>query len=282
MIFTEAEERFVADLSALYDKNEAKEIYSIVIEHLFGIKKSEWRSKKDGHLSPMEETSILQVLDELSTGKPLQYVLGETMFYGARIKVNPDVLIPRPETEELVAWVISEVINNSQEALSILDIGTGSGCIPIALKMNLPDSDIHAIDISHHALETAMRNAVLNKAQINFMHGDILDPAFKLSHKFDVIVSNPPYIKASEKNEMHRNVLDHEPHLALFVEDDNALIFYERIAEFAQSHLKPGGMLFFEINEALAEDVATMLKEKSFKEIEVRKDMQGKDRMVKA
>jgi release factor glutamine methyltransferase len=218
------------------------------------------------------------ITEELIHGKPVQYVIGETEFYGCRIKVNENVLIPRPETEELVDWIIKLVPNKE---LTILDICTGSGCIPIALKKNLPKAEVAACDISHEALEMAMKNAVLNKTDVRFFYTNILNPTVSSWSTFDLIISNPPYVRNSEKQLMHKNVLEFEPHLALFVEDDEALIFYRKITELAKSKLKQGGFLFFEINEAYGKEIAELLEENGFKDVEIRKDMFGKDRMAK-
>jgi len=198
-------------------------------------------------------------------------------FYGLPLKINEHVLIPRPETEELVDWVIKEVKHKKD---SLLDIGTGSGCIPIAIKKNLPAISVSAIDISAEALKVASANALINGTEVNFIEADIL--SYSSDEKYDVIVSNPPYIRELEKADMHENVLAHEPHAALFVSDENPLIFYKTISDFAYINLNPNGYLFFEINEFLWEETLKILIDKGFKNIELRKDMQGKDRMIMA
>lgn len=207
----------------------------------------------------------------------------EAWFAGMQFYVDENVLIPRPETEELVAWIVQEHKTLHLQNVKILDIGTGSGCIPIALKKQLPTCDIHAADISKGALSTAQKNASTLHAAITFHEVDILDETSRnrLS-KFDVVVSNPPYIKQSEEAAMHYNVLKYEPHLALFVPDEDALLFYKAIADFGLQHLTAGGKLFFEINEMLGASVKALLKQKGYSNVEIRKDMQGKDRMVKA
>ncbi|RZL18483.1 MAG: peptide chain release factor N(5)-glutamine methyltransferase [Pedobacter sp.] len=220
---------------------------------------------------------LSKILTDLKTGKPVQQVLGETIFYGLPFKVTSNVLIPRPETEELVDWVINHVKDKKE---SLLDIGTGSGCIPIVLKKHLPHLNVSSIDISSEALKVAAENAQLNKININLIEADILK--YSTDKMYDVIVSNPPYIRELEKAEMHENVLIHEPHTALFVSDENPLIFYKAIADFALSNLNPNGYLFFEINEYLWEETLQILIDKRFKNIELKKDMQGKDRMIMA
>jgi release factor glutamine methyltransferase len=201
-------------------------------------------------------------------------------------KVNPNVLIPRPETEELVDWALitSRIINGETEVLKILDIGTGSGCIPVSIKKYIPLADITAIDISEAALNTARQNADLNQTEINFIQDDILNPSNLelINTKYDLILSNPPYITESEKEQMLDNVLKHEPHKALFVPNNDPLVFYRAIAEFALVHLKINGFLFLELNEKFGQETLNLLKEKGFKEIELRQDMGGKDRMIKA
>jgi release factor glutamine methyltransferase len=217
------------------------------------------------------QEKIKTVLQELSTGKPLQYVQGHTEFYGLPFKVNPSVLIPRPETEELVEWVLNGAF--PQSAINILDIGTGSGCIAISLKKNLPQANVWAIDISAAALETAKQNAELN----NLTHNSQLT-----THNYNIIVSNPPYVTPTDKDLMHTNVTDFEPHTALFVPQDDPLLFYKAIADLAADKLATGGLLFFEINESYGDETVEMLKSKLFQNIELRKDMSGRDRMIKA
>jgi release factor glutamine methyltransferase len=237
--------------------------------------------------------------------KPIQYILGEAWFYGLPFKVTESTLIPRPETEELVEWIIESLkfkvksqkniepsLSHRAESrceLSILDIGTGTGCIPIALKTNLPEAEVFAIDVSEKALEIAKQNARQNKTNINFIQTDILQVEDFLSlraesrslSKLDVIVSNPPYVRNLEKVEIKKNVLDYEPHLALFVEDNDPLIFYRKMAELALQSLKPNGLLFFEINQYLGQETVEMLQQLGYKNIELRKDLMGNDRMIK-
>ncbi len=214
--------------------------------------------------------------------QPVQYVLHEAWFYGMKLYVDEHVLIPRPETEELVEWMLKDAETNKQP-INILDIGTGSGCIPIALKKNMPAAEVWAVDISNEALLVAQRNADTQQTSITFQQADILNKPYpSVLPTFDVIVSNPPYIPLSDKTAMHPNVLQHEPHLALFVANEDPFLFYNAIVDFAQSHLNPGGSLYFEIHEAMGEQVKQLLTQKGFINAQVKKDMQGKDRMVKA
>ena len=228
-----------------------------------------------------------KIKKRLLAGEPVQYVVGFAWFYGLRFKVNPNVLIPRPETEELVEWVLETVKNSSfiihHSPLKLLDIGTGSGCIPITLKIKNPSLNVSAVDISEGALITASRNAYRMNADVEFKRIDILNESeWSQLADFQIIVSNPPYIPNFEKVLMEDNVLSYEPHLALFVEDEKPLIFYEKIANFAKKHLLTEGSLFFECNEFNAAEVVEMLKEKGFKNVELRRDMSGKDRMIRA
>lgn len=238
------------------------------------------------YLNPTHQISqenvglILNIVSQLKIQKPIQYILGETDFFGLNFKVTPDVLIPRPETEELVDWIIK---STSDKPLSILDIGTGSGCIAISLAANLRKSHVSAIDISPDALEVSKSNALQNKVQVDFYLVDILDNSVEIpSSPFDIIVSNPPYVRESEKLLMKPNVLDNEPHAALFVSDVEPLTFYNAIALRSKTLLKPGGIVYCEINEALGEETQKLFAQNGFKNIEIKKDLNGKDRMIKA
>jgi len=267
---------FTKELIEIYDEQEIISIFNIIVEHISGFNRSQLMLNRDAELEDVKRTVYLQLLDRLKQGEPLQYIIGDTVFYGLTFKVNPAVLIPRPETEELVDWIIERCA--SVDSGNILDIGTGSGCIAISLKKNLAGFKVSAIDVSNAALATATENAGLNNAEVNFIHADILN--YKSAEKYDVIVSNPPYITMEEQKAMHQNVLDNEPHLALFVSDEKPLIFYEAIADFALSNLNDKGLLCFEINEYLGKEMVHMLTNKTFVNIELRKDMQGKDRMI--
>ncbi|WP_300569017.1 peptide chain release factor N(5)-glutamine methyltransferase, partial [Flavobacterium sp.] len=237
-------------------------------------------------LNPNIELDTIQllqwetVLSQLKEHKPIQYILGETEFFGLPFYVNGNTLIPRPETEELVDWIIS--VNQKRqesEPLRILDIGTGSGCIAVSLAKNLPNAKVFAIDVSDKALATAQKNAERNNTHVTFFHKDILETE-DLELQFDIIVSNPPYVRNLEKEEINKNVLEYEPHLALFVEDDDALIFYRKISELALNHLSEKGQLYFEINQYLGAGMISLLQHYDFKNIELRKDIYGNDRMI--
>jgi len=278
---------FNEELKDLYPKGELDTFVILAVSDLFGISKDEMRVRRRQPLNAKEAEKISTIIKELKTEKPIQYILGRTDFYGCKIRVDEHVLIPRPETEELVDLIISETRNSNIPSPHLLDIGTGSGCIAIALKKNLPEADVSAIDISEEALLTAKANAILNQTKINFLQGDILNlslesPLPKEKGSYDIIVSNPPYVRISEKEKMSKNVIDHEPHLALFVNDNDPLIFYKAIADFALQDLSTNGKLYFEINEALGNEIKKLLEEKGFKNVEVKKDMSGKDRIVVA
>ena len=271
------EKEYIQSLSHFYDNDEAKAIFNLAASSVLKVTKSQLVIDKEKEILAKDSNKLSKILTDLKTGKPVQQVLGETIFYGLPFKVTSNVLIPRPETEELVDWVINHVKDKKE---SLLDIGTGSGCIPIVLKKHLPHLNVSSIDISSEALKVAAENAQLNKININLIEADILK--YSTDKMYDVIVSNPPYIRELEKAEMHENVLIHEPHTALFVSDENPLIFYKAIADFALSNLNPNGYLFFEINEYLWEETLQILIDKRFKNIELKKDMQGKDRMIMA
>jgi release factor glutamine methyltransferase len=268
------------ELEPLYDSNEAKALFSVAAEQVLALSSAKLIMQKDIDISFINMQKLLSILNDLQIGKPIQHILEEAHFYGAVFKVNEQVLIPRPETEELVDWIISDYNYDKQKEVSILDIGTGSGCIPITLKKHLPKAEVATLDVSANAIAVAKENAEQIDVKIKFIEADIL--TFKSEEKFDIIVSNPPYIRDLEKADMHNNVLVYEPHLALFVRDENPLIFYIAIADFARTNLKPNGQLYFEINEYLGNETIEMLADKGFIDIELRQDMQGKDRMVRA
>ncbi|MBT8196219.1 MAG: peptide chain release factor N(5)-glutamine methyltransferase, partial [Bacteroidia bacterium] len=211
-------------------------------------------------------------------GKPVQYVLGSTEFFGLNFKVNASVLIPRPETELLVQWILDD---DPKANSSILDIGTGSGIIPISFKHSLPSVSVSAMDISEGALEVAKENARINKVDVEFLLNDILEDK-AIDSKYDVIVSNPPYVPIKDKESLHKNVKAFEPHLALFVPNEDALLFYNRISDYAMQALQRPGFLYFEIYEDYANQIAEMLGQKGFQEIEIKKDLADKDRMIRA
>ena len=238
-------------------------------------------------LNPDLEINDLQLLQweavllQLKQQKPIQYIMGETDFFGLPFYVNENTLIPRPETEELVDWISRDLTINECNDLKILDIGTGSGCIAIALAKNFPNAQVFAIDVSEKALATAQKNAIRNEVNVTFIQKNILETE-NLEQQFNIIVSNPPYVRNLEKVEIHKNVLAYEPHLALFVEDDNALVFYQKITELAAKNLSENGQLYFEINQYLGKEMIKLLAENNFATIELRKDIYGNDRMIKA
>lgn len=271
------------ELSTIYDANEISATTLLVISDICSLNNAKVKAFPELEITEEQSVKMAAILTELKTGRPVQYILGHTEFYGLPFNVNSSVLIPRPETEELVEWVLQSVGSQQLAAGSILDIGTGSGCIAISLKKNLPAFEVAAIDISAGALETASSNARLNNVDIQFIKADILNPNSEIEiPKSEIIISNPPYVTLQDKTRMHTNVTDFEPHTALFVPEDDPLIFYRTIANFALINLAPGGLLFFEINESLGAENVAILRDKGFKNIELRKDMSGRDRMIKA
>jgi release factor glutamine methyltransferase len=279
--------QLASEITSVYEENEAKSIVYLLLEHYLNLSKTD--ILLDNHISQVFD--FKSIIERLKAQEPVQYIIGETEFYGRRFKVTPDTLIPRPETEELVALVVgsrhSAVGNTVQQErlpspIRILDIGTGTGCIAISLACEIPDARVYAYDISENALKVAKENADRNKANVVFERVDILNlPPFSLS-PFSIIVSNPPYVMNAEKSEMEQNVLDYEPHLALFVEDSDPLIFYKAIAEFASKNLTDKGLCVVEINQAFGLETAELFWNQGFRYVEVVKDMFGKDRMVKA
>lgn len=276
-------QNFVIQLQTIYEISEAESIANMVFEEILYIKKQHIFFL-DKQINDAEIEQLNTILNKLLTHEPVQYVLGIADFFGLRFRVNKQVLIPRTETEELVALIIKEVRNlklQNDAVFNILDIGTGSGCIPIALKKNLPFAQVTAMDISTDALEVANENAFLNKTNIEFIEGDILNSQFSIPNsQFSIIISNPPYITQNEKLKMQKNVLHFEPHLALFVSDDNPLLFYNVIADFAKLHLTQNGKLYFEINENFGMEIKIMLENKGYDEVIIVKDLQGKNRVV--
>jgi len=269
-----------ARLTEVYDKREAANIADWVMENLTGKKKIDRITNKDESLSEKQLTLLQQYVQELATHKPVQYVLHEAWFCGMKLFVNEYVLIPRPETEELVEEVPSMKPGAGSK---ILDIGTGSGCIAIALKKKLSQCEVYACDVSNDALEVAKKNAADQQTAVQFLQLDFLDKNnWDRLPGVDIIVSNPPYIPQRDKLNMHKNVLDYEPHLALFVENDDPLLFYKAIADFALLKLQPGGAIYAEIHEDLGEYAKALFIDKGFSAVEIKKDMQGKDRIVKA
>ena len=279
MTLPEIKNLFLQKLDTLYPETEILSFFYLLLEHHFGTKKIDLALEPELMRKEWPEKRFSEALDQLLEERPIQYVVGHAEFAGLKFKVNENVLIPRPETEELVAWML-ESIDKSQP-LRILDIGTGSGCIPITLSLQIPSAEIHAVDISEKALELARENAQRLGAEVRFFNLDILTVE-SLAENYDVIVSNPPYVRLSEKNQMRGNVLKHEPDLALYVRDEDPLLFYRKIAALGKSALTENGMLFFEINENLAEPVREALSNLSYQNIEVRMDIYGKNRMIRA
>jgi release factor glutamine methyltransferase len=270
---------FTGKLTPLYDSAEAERFFIIALEELKGWNRSRLALNPDEELTPDEVRQWDEVLQHLTEQKPIQYIFGKAWFYGLEFRVNENTLIPRPETEELAEWIISE--NKNRQDITILDIGTGSGCIAVSLAKNLPYAKVFALDVSEQALEVAKYNAEASGANITFIKEDIL-LVQALPQQFDIIVSNPPYVRHLEKAEIKDNVLQFEPHLALFVEDDDALLFYRTIAQLGKNGLKQSGLLYFEINQYLGNETINMLAESHYKAIILKKDLFGNDRMVKA
>lgn len=269
--------KFHEELDAIYAIEEVDSFFYLLIDFYYQVKRI--HLALDLNLEVDNKEPILYALSLLKKEKPIQYILEETVFFSLSFKVNEHTLIPRPETEELVDFIIKQA--NKKNEISILDIGTGSGCIAISLAKNLPNAKVYALDISEKALKMAKQNAKLNNVKVDFFQVDILNSS-NLNHvKFDIIVSNPPYVRELEKQFMKPNVLDNEPHLALFVKDDNPLLFYKAITEFAVNNLSKNGLLFFEINEYLGTDMIDLLYHKNFSNIELKQDIFKKDRMIK-
>lgn len=269
---------FRSQLEALYPATEIDSFFYLLFEQQLNLDRIEVALRPEMELPTETLVSFEQALHRLSTGEPIQYILGETEFYGLSFLVNKHTLIPRPETEELVSWVLETV---PEVACNILDIGTGSGCIAIALKKERPLANLQALDSSENALAMAKKNAENHQLSIEFIHKNILQTS-SLEGVYDVIVSNPPYVRNLEKSAMHKNVLDFEPPSALFVADDNPLVFYQKIATLAQNHLTPNGFLFFEINEYLANELRALLQNLGYNQVQVKKDIFGKNRMIRA
>jgi release factor glutamine methyltransferase len=281
MLLKQYKVHFFDSLKNIQDEQEIESFFFILTEYLHNLKRVDVALNSNFELSDEEVEKWNAILVDLQQEKPIQYITGEAWFYGLKFEVNENTLIPRPETEELVEWIIESQKSKVQsQKLEILDIGTGTGCIPISLKVNLPQANVSAIDVSEKALAVAKRNAELNKVEINFIQTNILEVE-DLNQHFDVIVSNPPYVRNLEKQEIKKNVLDYEPHLALFVEDTDALLFYRKIAQLALKNVTPNGLLFFEINQYLGKETVALLENLGFKNIELKKDMYGNDRMIK-
>ncbi|MDD2436189.1 MAG: peptide chain release factor N(5)-glutamine methyltransferase [Massilibacteroides sp.] len=267
---------------ALGNQNSPEEVRSLIhliMKKVCRLEPHQLFLDKDKDLSDAEKAEIRLIVQRLSRQEPIQYILGETLFYGYRFRVTPAVLIPRPETEELVERIIRE---EKTERLQVLDIGTGSGCIAVSLARQLNQASVWAVDISEEALSVARENAKRNLAEVTFLQMDVLQAEPELPGKLDLLVSNPPYVMNGEKQAMEQNVLNYEPHQALFVSDNDPLVFYRAIADLGRRLLKEGGRLYLEINAALGKETLDVLKERQYKECQLEKDLSGKDRMIKA
>jgi release factor glutamine methyltransferase len=282
MTIKETYRNFLLQVQSIYNLNEASVITDWVFEKIANIQKSTFIRNPDKYMNEELNERINNCLLQLMKHKPIQYILGEVWFYKMKLKVNEHVLIPRPETEELVEWLLATE-NKRPTTVSILDIGTGSGCISIALKKYLHSAVITAIDVSANALTVAKENAANYNMQIQFLEFDFLDESkWSQLPMFDIIISNPPYIPVSEKEKMRKNVTEHEPGSALFVPDNDPLLFYKKIAAFGKDHLNYDGKIFVETHEDFGEKTASFFKEKKYAYVDSKKDMYGKDRMIMA
>ena len=281
MTLAEARKNLEKHLSKIYSAKECEKLFFILLEHHSGYNATDFFADKKSMLTPDEIEWFNESIARLKKNEPVQYVVGHTYFCGLKIKVNPSVLIPRPETEELVSLIAQQLEEKGVTDASILDIGTGSGCIAIALKKKNSSSKVSALEHSPLAIATAKKNASLLDAEINFIEADILNPGNALEkYIFDLIVSNPPYVLLKEKKTMNASVYNYEPKEALFVPDNNPLLFYKAIAETSNIHLRKGGRLWFETNESHADEVADFLKKKNFTLVKVHTDMSRKKRFV--
>jgi len=273
--------QFIKELAPFYDAYEAESFFYLILEDKHQLRQIDLALN---HELAFDENDFViwdELLKQLKKEVPIQYLLGKTNFYGLDFEVNENVLIPRPETEELVEWIINEnASRDKNKKIRILDIGTGTGCIAISLAKNLPNAEVFGIDVSKKAIETAKRNAIANNVDVTFMFLNILETE-EFTCQFDIIVSNPPYVRNLEKVEIKKNVLDYEPHLALFVEDNDPLIFYRKIASLAQKGLQQKGKLYFEINQYLGKEMIDLLENMNFQNVELRKDIYDNDRMIK-
>ncbi len=293
MTLTKLKYNFRETLKSIYPIEEIDTFFYLLIKFKLQLKRVDIALNPIRNISTSDVSFFSDALKKLEKEIPIQYIIGTTEFYGLPFYVNKHVLIPRPETEELVQLIINEVKDEGQKVkgktplttnpkpLTILDIGTGSGCIAISLAKNLPNTKVWALDVSKGPLKIAQKNAKLNKVTIEFIQQDILTST-TINQQFDIIVSNPPYVRMLEKQEINANVLENEPHLALFVDNNNPLLFYDKIADFAKNNLTKNGELYFEINQYLGKKTAELLKNKGFKNIELKKDLFGNDRMIKA
>lgn len=280
MLLKTLREHFYTSLKDDYPETEIQAFFNLLAEYFLKMKRVEVSLNLYAPISKKKTEKFENAIIRLKDQEPIQYILGSTEFYGLPFKVTESTLIPRPETEELVQWIL-DVSSTKNEKLSILDIGTGTGCIAITLAKHLPNATVAAVDVSRKALAVAKTNAKLNKVDVKLMDLDILNSSSEFENiEFDIIVSNPPYVRILEKSQMSDNVLRHEPGLALYVSDDDPLIFYKKIAHFATVHLKNNGRLFFEINQYLGTEMVRLLETCDFQDVELKKDIFGNDRMV--
>ena len=271
-------------LGSIYSGNEIKSITRLLLKQIAGLNSVQIYSGKDTKFTADTVNKLNAAVDRLYHGEPIQYILGEAEFFGLKFKVRPGVLIPRPETEELVELILKDIKNHKDRQIQILDIGTGSGCIAVALAKNMPEAKVSAWDISGEALEVARENAEINDVTIDFSLQDIRKSGLpgEVFPKFDIIVSNPPYVCQNEKADMENHVLNHEPHLALFVDDDDPLIFYRIISQFAVKNLKKGRGLYFEINSRFGQETLRLIQQRPFDKVSLLQDLSGRDRMIRA
>lgn len=275
----EINKQFKNKLKTIYSNSEIQQMLFLIYENVLDLTKIQVLTNSSMLIEQDKCDIILSIKQRLSDNEPIQYILGETDFFDLSFKVNSSVLIPRPETEELVQWIVDDSIT---KGMQIIDMGTGSGCIAISLAKKIINAEVYAIDVSKEALDVAKENSRLNKSSVNFIEFNILNDDYNiLPQNIDIIVSNPPYVKQSERVLMKSNVLDYEPDIALFVDDDDPLIFYKKIAAIGKKILNKGGFIFFEINEALGDEVKNILDDMNYSNIEVRKDINGKHRMIK-
>lgn len=267
---------------ALYDEREAGNIATLLMEWISGKNRMEQLMDKDLPLTSQQADQLLQAGAKLRIGEPVQYIIGEAWFMGQPFLVTRNTLIPRPETEELVEWMMKDLAQQATTRLRMLEVGSGTGCIPISLKKKFPELQVQSVDISRGAIQTARENAARLHAAVDFIEMDFLTPANREQlGQTDLIVSNPPYIKASERESMHKNVVEFEPATALFVPDQDALIFYKAIRNFSETHLTPNGKIYLEINQQLGKDVLQLFNNGHFSAV-LQKDLQGNDRMIRA
>lgn len=278
MKYKALKQHFSQSLISLYEEQESSSLFFIALQKVESCTRMQFLEKQLMEVPDGTAATLMHILEDLKSGKPIQYILQEAWFYRLKFRVNPAVLIPRDETEELVDLIIRQEKSTANSSRELLDIGTGSGCIAITLKKNLPWIEVSALDVSEAALEVAKQNAQDHDVSIQFIHADAL--SYTSTVLYDVIVSNPPYVKEDERADMHGHVLNHEPHQALFVSNDDPFIFYRSIATLALKNLKQGGRLYFEINEFLGAEMLELMERLGFKEIQLHKDLQAKDRML--